>query len=864
MKRPLLILGIVSLVLLAPPVRAASRALIVTGLAGSADNAEDFQRLAAATKQNLVARGFPADQIVVLDTKVTRDLVLQNLHPASNGSATDELWLVLYGSSGVSQGGIPAFQVSGPRLTAGDLKTALDAIPGRQFVLIGTNSSGAFLPLLQSPRRTVVSATKAEGQDDQPRFPDKWVDAFTENPKATFAWIAARAAELVDDEYKNSGLAETESARLADPVSGTILEPPFGENPAAPAETPPPPADTGDLITASDIDVKTKDPNAEWEEQPATAQTRKIMADALAVPNPDGHAAIVLDQQLKFTVEEDRTTDQLVFHRVFLAREEAVEDWANCELPQSPPSVTTRLQVARVIRPDGTSLVFNPAKLAGGAPSESGDAPGSAMVFLPNAHAGCVIEIGYQTRELLDATLPHVSQSLPIQQNVPVLKSEIEVRVPSQQPFHVVLKNAPDQPVETVEGDRRVFRWLLGPLTAAEPLPGDAPPPQWQVWLGISSLPSWDDFAAWYARISQDSDVIGDTVRKTAADLSQGAGTRMEKIQRAFEFVSALRYIAIEFGVQGFRPRTPAEVLANRYGDCKDKANLLVALLRCMDVDARFVLIDRGGATDISFPSWQFNHAICFVPKAPGQATDLWLDSTDSITPFGFIAPGDFGRDALVFGKDKAEFKRVAGTGADISAINDDWDLTEGAAGVWSGTFQRHTAGLADYAMRAAFRSLSPAQRRQRIYEQLDGLWPAGDLSDADISDVSALRKGVELHARASNTVRFLPRPDFPWLDAFSSPARDRPLLLNDGQQFAGVQTVRLRFAKAAPLPLPEPVEITAAGQTLRIIWRALDSRTVERVAGIAFKNPTISAADYPALRRSVRDWTAALTRSEL
>ncbi len=133
-------------------------------------------------------------------------------------------------------------------------------------------------------------------------------------------------------------------------------------------------------------------------------------------------------------------------------------------------------------------------------------------------------------------------------------------------------------------------------------------------WLGVSSLPSWDDFAAWYRRIANGSDAIDDTVRKTAKDLTATAKTREEKIQRLFEFVSAMRYVAVEMGVQGFRPRTPQQVLSNRFGDCKDKANLLIALLKSSGIEANFVLLNRGGATDVTFPSWQFNHAICLVP----------------------------------------------------------------------------------------------------------------------------------------------------------------------------------------------------------------------------------------------------------
>jgi hypothetical protein len=835
----------------------ASRALIITGLAGSSENTEDFSQLTAGTKAALIARGFAADQITVLDQKVTRDAILQVLKPAPGDSAQDEYWLVLFGHAGLTHGDQPAFQVSGPRLTADDMKTALDAIPSKQFVMIGANSSGLFLPVLQDKRRIVVSATKAEGQDDQPRFPEKWVAAITENPKATFKWIAARASALVEEEYSNQNLVQAETARLADPDTGEILEPPFGENLTAPPETDAP-QKTGPLITASDINIELQHPDSQWEEQAATADTKKIMADAKAVPNPDGYGAIVLDQQMRYTVNEDRTTDELHFTRVYVEREEAVQDWANCFLPQSPPMVTTRLQVARVIRPDGSSLVFNPAKLSTGADNGFGGEAGEAQVFLPNAHAGSVIEIGYQTRQLLDAELPDVTESIPIQREVPIMKTELEARVPQKQTYHVVLKNTTDAPTTTSTNGLAVYQWSLGPMKAAEPLPGDEPALEWQVWLGISSLPSWDEFVAWYHRIAEGSDTIDDTVKAEAAALAQGTNDRTEKMRRAFEFVSSLRYIAIELGVKGFRPRTPAEVLANRYGDCKDKANLLVAMLKCMGIEARFVLLDREGSTDITFPSWQFNHAICFVPKAPavGQAADLWLDSTDMITPFGYIAPGDYGREALVFGPDKAEFKKIAGTGEDVTMLTDEWDLTEDGTGTWAGTFDRKATGLADYELRAAYRQLSPAQRREQMYEDLTHLWPSGDLSDATISDVSELRDGVEIKAKAlngtSNGVAF-PQPAFPWLRVFSAPQRDRPLLLNDGQRFAGTQVVRLHFAKPIQGNLPAPIDTQIAGEKFQVEWQKADDHTEVRTVKAVFDNATVAPDDYQEVRKGVR-----------
>ena len=849
---------------------AAPGALIAAGLSGNSTNTEEFRRLCLETKRLLAERGIPPENIQTLDGKVTREAILEKLRVAA-GTANapgDEFWLVLYGHGGRSQGGVPAFQVSGPRLTAADLQTALDAIPARQFVFIGASDSGGFLPILQNARRATLSATKADGEGDQPRFPAAWVSAFGENPKAAFPVIAARAAALVEQEYVSSSLALTEHSRLADPTTGQILEPPFGVNLTAPdtrtasasADAPAPPPRPG----VADIPIKIRNPAAQWEQQPATDVTRKMVADARAVPNPDDHAALVLEQRLGFTVEEDRTTDRSMYCRVYIAREEAVEDWANQFLPQSAPSVTSKLELARVIQPDGSATVFNPAKLPAAIDSESGESSSASMVFLPNARAGCVIEIAYRTRALLNASLPHVSEFLPVQRAVPALRTALEVRVPVKGTYRVALNHAPDAKAEeSTDGGRRVYRWSLGPLPAVESLPGDPPASQWVAAVTISSLPSWDEFAAWFRRIAQGSDRIDDTVRRTAAELGEGAQTRPERIRRSFEFVSALRYVAIECGVQGFRPRTPAQVLANRYGDCKDKANLLVALLRCQNIPARFVLLNRGSYTDVSFPSWQFNHAICFVPRAPemGQPEDLWLDSTDSVTLFGFVPPGDYGRAGLVFDQDKADFKTVANAQGAGSEIRDEWEMTHDGQAGWRGAFHRTATGLADDGLRRAFRGLSPAQRNARLYALLSELWPSGDFAKGTVSDVSALQHAVELRAEVAATDPGLPRLQAAGLEMFGAPTRDRPLWLNDGQPMTLTQVLVVHGDDGSSDKLPPPKQTEVGGQKLSVAWERVDGRTYRRVARMELRQPIVPAADYAPLRQAIRTWNTDLTR---
>ena len=203
-------------------------ALIVVGLLAS-DAPEPIEALAVQTRNNLVERGWDADHVEILSGKVTREQILQKLRGFA-GPGRGEFWLVLLGQCGKAQGGVPAFQVVGPRLTAPDLKAALDAIPGRQFVFIGTGSSGGFLQPLQDERRTILSATQAEGEPDQPRFLPAWVREFAATPKAPFAEIAARASADVGEQCKQANMAQSEHAQLTDPVTGKILDAPFGVN----------------------------------------------------------------------------------------------------------------------------------------------------------------------------------------------------------------------------------------------------------------------------------------------------------------------------------------------------------------------------------------------------------------------------------------------------------------------------------------------------------------------------------------------------------------------------------------------------------------------------------------------------------
>jgi hypothetical protein len=349
-------------------------------------------------------------------------------------------------------------------------------------------------------------------------------------------------------------------------------------------------------------------------------------------------------------------------------------------------------------------------------------------------------------------------------------------------------------------------------------------------------------------------------VKQKADDLAAGAASRIDKIRKAYEFVSALRYVAIEFGINGIRPRTPAVVLQNRYGDCKDKANLLVALLADMGIDGRFCLLNRGSSTDVSFPSWQFNHAIAYVPKAPadGQPDDLWLDTTDSTAPFPTLSPGDIGRSALIFGPDKAEFLTVAAPGTETTTIEEHWKFSAMDGAPYVGTLEDTWTGLAEYDVRSSVRGHSPRQRDFILQSDLTRQLSNADFAKLDLTPADDLSTPLRLEAqiRAPSEPRPSPLTAFDTAAYFAPPERDRPLLINNGQKLHLIQTVEWSDTHAGKNPASFDQQI--AGIHATITWKRSD-QTLQRIAELTIDQPLVAQADYAAVRLMLRNWTNSL-----
>lgn len=148
-------------------------------------------------------------------------------------------------------------------------------------------------------------------------------------------------------------------------------------------------------------------------------------------------------------------------------------------------------------------------------------------------------------------------------------------------------------------------------------------------WLEYSEFPAWESVAAWAEGLYQVDLHSQQQVAAVARQLKSESSDKDDYISRALFFVqNEIRYLGLEFGENSHLPHSPAEVLQKRYGDCKDKALLLIALLRQEGIEAYPALVSTRSRAAIAkgLPSpGAFDHVITLV-EFDGRR--FWLDGT--------------------------------------------------------------------------------------------------------------------------------------------------------------------------------------------------------------------------------------------
>ncbi|MFL6229252.1 MAG: DUF3857 domain-containing protein [Pyrinomonadaceae bacterium] len=240
----------------------------------------------------------------------------------------------------------------------------------------------------------------------------------------------------------------------------------------------------------------------------------------------------------------------------------------------------------------------------------------------------------------------------------------------------------------------------------------------------VRTFANWTDVSRWVTEISDPSADSNDALATKAMQLTMTAKNELEKIQAIARFVQTIQYISIDLKVGrggGIRPRPATQVLAKNYGDCKDKANLMRAMLKAIGIKSYLVAIYSGDPNFVreewSYP-YQFNHCIIAVKVSdetqaatvinhPKLGRLLIFDSTDDSTPVGDLPDMEQGSLALVVAGEDGSLVRMPTTPPEANQLERTAEVTLAGDGSIAATLHERSRGQAAVGERRAFRGLS-------------------------------------------------------------------------------------------------------------------------------------------------------------
>ncbi|MCL9983716.1 MAG: transglutaminase, partial [Erythrobacter sp.] len=183
--------------------------------------------------------------------------------------------------------------------------------------------------------------------------------------------------------------------------------------------------------------------------------------------------------------------------------------------------------------------------------------------------------------------------------------------------------------------------------------PRDAPPRfAWQRIIEFSDFADWQAVSRrFHGLFAEASKLRADSpLREEAAAIKAATPDPLAQAQAALQLVQQqVRYVYVGLDGGNFTPATADETWERRYGDCKGKTVMLLALLGELGIPAEAVLVNNSGSTDgldqrLANPG-MFDHVLV---RAQIGGKTIWLDGTlpevidgraDPFLPYQWVLP---------------------------------------------------------------------------------------------------------------------------------------------------------------------------------------------------------------------------------
>jgi hypothetical protein len=491
-----------------------------------------------------------------------------------------------------------------------------------------------------------------------------------------------------------------------------------------------------------------------------------------------------------------------------------------------------------------------------------GDAPGAA------AGAG---------GETLQPPMPgHWHESTLFQGDYPIIKKRYSVHMPKDKPVQYEVYNGELKASLWFDNDALVYTFVVENMPKLKTEPHGVSADDSAVKVVMATVPDWGMKSRWFWEANKNQFDADEVVRAKVAELTAGLTDDAARMAALNHWVADnVRYYGTSRGpCEGFTLHKGTETIRDLGGVCKDKAGMLVTMLRAAGIDAYPALTMAGSRVE-DIPADQFNHTVTTVRNKDGTFTILdptWIPASREMWSSREALQ------ALVYGTPQGETLTLSPYyPPEYNQLTAKATSTIGADGTLATQIVMDMQGYpCTYLRRSVERT--PLPERRAAFEKALNIAPTAKIEDVSYTDPRDYSRDshVDLKVSAPAYVAGAERVRLFHLPLMSHPLADWLLpdclyaLDTDKRDFGlRMRATRLiRYEETVKLPPGWKVERVPEKKTLDSGSAAL---TFEATPGdgtvtyrfeLTIKNHIVPPADYPDFKKALdamkditKDW---------
>ena len=198
------------------------------------------------------------------------------------------------------------------------------------------------------------------------------------------------------------------------------------------------------------------------------------------------------------------------------------------------------------------------------------------------------------------------------QSHYPILKKRYSAHMPKEMPVQYEVYNGELKSSLWFDGDMVVYTWSAQDIPAIKREPRMVALDDCATKLVMATVEDWESKSRWFHRVNEPQFDADDAIRAKVAQLTDGLSTDEEKIAACTHWVADnIRYYGTKQGgpCEGYTLHDSRVTFRDRGGVCKDKAGILVTMLRLLGHEAYPALTMAGSRVE-KLPADQFNHTV--------------------------------------------------------------------------------------------------------------------------------------------------------------------------------------------------------------------------------------------------------------